>query len=144
VTSKSLITPSRRGRMATISAGVRPTISLASRPMASTFLLLFSMATTEGSLMTMPLFRTLTNVLAVPRSMPMSCEKMPRIKFNGLNTRFPSLARCQSVGMTDSRLASSSHTMVDAMRIDARIAWLAKVVPGHYTRKAVTRQTDVQ
>ena len=45
--------------MATMLAGVRPTISLASLPIASTRLLRFSIATQEGSLMTTPLPRTL-------------------------------------------------------------------------------------
>ena len=78
VTSKSLMTPSRSGRTAMMLAGVRPTMRLASAPMASTFFDRASMATTLGSLMTMPRSRTWTSVLAVPRSMPMSREKMPR------------------------------------------------------------------
>jgi hypothetical protein len=35
-TSKSAMTPSRSGRIASIEPGVRPSISLASSPMAST------------------------------------------------------------------------------------------------------------
>ncbi len=46
VTSKSLMTPSRSGRMATMFAGVRPTIRLASAPIASTFFVFASIATT--------------------------------------------------------------------------------------------------
>ena len=46
VTSKSLMTPSRSGRMATMLAGVRPTIRFASAPMASTRFVRVSMATT--------------------------------------------------------------------------------------------------
>jgi len=42
-------------------------------------------ATHDGSLMTMPLSRTATSVLAVPRSMPMSSEKMPSSQSSGLN-----------------------------------------------------------
>ena len=84
--SKSEITPSRSGRMAMMLAGVRPTISLASEPIASTFLVFLSMATTEGSLMTMPLPRTFTKVLAVPRSTPMSSEKRPSSQSSGRNT----------------------------------------------------------
>ena len=80
VTSKSLMTPSRSGRTAMMLAGVRPTIRLASAPMASTRLVLASMATTDGSLMTIPRSRTWTSVLAVPRSIPMSREKRPRIR----------------------------------------------------------------
>ena len=57
VTSKSAITPSFIGRMATIVPGVRPSISLASRPTASTRRTpraSFLTATTEGSQATIP------------------------------------------------------------------------------------------
>src|SRR5437773_772000 len=70
--SKSLMTPSFSGRMATIDAGVRPTIRFASAPIARMFPVRRSLATTEGSLMTMPRPRTWTSVFAVPRSMPIS------------------------------------------------------------------------
>ena len=76
---ESLMTPSLSGRTATILAGVRPTMRLASAPTASVRLVLAFMATTEGSLMTMPLPRTSTSVLAVPRSMPMSRESSPTV-----------------------------------------------------------------
>ena len=59
-------------------AGVRPTIRLASAPIARTRLVLASIATTDGSLITIPRSRTWTSVLAVPRSIPMSREKRPR------------------------------------------------------------------
>ena len=45
---------------------------LASTPIASIFLFMRSMATTEGSSMTIPRPLTITKVLAVPRSMAMS------------------------------------------------------------------------
>ena len=77
VTAKSEITPSRSGRTATIVEGVRPTISFASSPIASTRFDIVSIATTEGSSITIPRPRTLTSVFAVPRSMPTSCEKIP-------------------------------------------------------------------
>ena len=51
---------------------------LASAPMARTRLVFASIATTLGSLMTMPRSRTWTSVFAVPRSIPMSREKRPR------------------------------------------------------------------
>ncbi len=54
VTWKSEMTPSRMGRTATMFDGVRPTMRFASAPMARIFLLTRSMATTEGSSMTMP------------------------------------------------------------------------------------------
>ena len=55
-TSKSAITPSRSGRMAAMLPGVRPSISLASSPTASTCLRprISAMATTLGSFSTMP------------------------------------------------------------------------------------------
>ncbi len=59
-------------------AGVRPTIRFASAPIARTTFVLASIATTDGSLMTIPRSRTWTSVLAVPRSIPMSREKRPR------------------------------------------------------------------
>ena len=78
VTSKSLMTPSRSGRIAMMLAGVRPTIRFASAPIARTRFVLASIATTDGSLITIPRSRTWTRVLAVPRSIPMSREKRPR------------------------------------------------------------------
>ncbi len=78
VTSKSEMTPSRRGRIAWMLAGVRPTIRLASAPTSRTRLVRTSIATTLGSLITIPRPRTWTSVFAVPRSIPMSREKRPR------------------------------------------------------------------
>ncbi len=54
VTSTSAMTPSFRGRMASMPSGVRPSIRLASRPMPMMRRLPFSTATTEGSFNTMP------------------------------------------------------------------------------------------
>ena len=67
------------GRIVLTSPGVRPSIFLASEPTASTLPVLADMATTEGSLHTMPLPLTYTSVLAVPRSMAMSFENQPMI-----------------------------------------------------------------
>ena len=86
-TSKSAITPSLSGRTAMMLAGVRPTIAFASEPTAMTSLVLLSMATTEGSLMTIPRPRTCTRVFAVPRSMPRSRPNAPNIAFSGLEIR---------------------------------------------------------
>jgi hypothetical protein len=72
------MTPSRSGRMAMMLAGVRPTIRFASAPIARTRLERASIATTDGSLMTIPRSFTWTSVLAVPRSIPMSRENRPR------------------------------------------------------------------
>ena len=80
VTSKSAITPSFIGRIATIFPGVRPIICFASSPTASTSPESFLIATTEGSRSTIPRPLTCTNVLAVPRSIPISCPpKRPNI-----------------------------------------------------------------
>src|SRR5246127_719821 len=76
VTLKSAMTPSFIGLMATMLPGVRPSISLASLPTASTSLVFLFIATIEGSLTTMPLPRAYTRVLAVPKSMARSLEKM--------------------------------------------------------------------
>ena len=54
VTSKSAMTPSFIGLMATMLPGVRPSISLASRPTASTRPFSLLTATIDGSLTTMP------------------------------------------------------------------------------------------
>src|SRR5260370_6206666 len=83
VTSKSAITPSFIGLIAMMLPGVRPSISLASLPTASTLLVILLIATIEGSLTTMPRPLANTRVLAVPRSIAKSLEK-------GLN-RFLSL-----------------------------------------------------
>src|SRR3979409_1204903 len=70
------MTPSFIGLMATMLPGVRPSISLASLPTASTSPVFLLMATIEGSFTTMPLPRAYTSVLAVPRSIARSLEKM--------------------------------------------------------------------
>ena len=58
VISKSAMTPSFIGRMATMLPGVRPSIRLASSPTAKTVVMPASIATTEGSRKTIP--RSLT------------------------------------------------------------------------------------
>src|SRR5262245_43699237 len=68
------MTPSFIGLMATMFPGVRPSMSLASFPTASTRPFTLLIATIEGSLTTMPLPRAYTHVLAVPRSMARSLE----------------------------------------------------------------------
>src|SRR5918999_1219513 len=69
------MTPSFIGFIATMLPGVRPSISFASRPTASTRPLILLIATIDGSLTTMPLPRAYTHVFAVPRSMARSLEK---------------------------------------------------------------------
>jgi hypothetical protein len=54
VTSKSAMTPSFIGRTARIPSGVRPSMRLASSPTPLIFFVSLSIATTDGSLSTMP------------------------------------------------------------------------------------------
>src|ERR1700687_1741796 len=75
VTLKSAITPSFIGLMATTLPGVRPSMSFASRPTATTSPLFLLMATIDGSLTTIPLPFEYTSVFAVPKSMARSDEK---------------------------------------------------------------------
>lgn len=70
--SKSAITPSFSGRTATMLPGVRPIIFFASAPTARMPPVLVLIATTDGSLSTIPRPLTYTSVLAVPRSTAMS------------------------------------------------------------------------
>ena len=58
VVSKSAMTPSLSGRIATMLPGVRPIIFFASAPTARMLPVFWLIATTEGSLSTMPLPRT--------------------------------------------------------------------------------------
>src|SRR4030095_9166004 len=68
------MTPSFIGLMATILPGVRPSMSLASLPTASTRPFTLLIATIDGSLTTIPFPRAYTQVLAVPRSIARSLE----------------------------------------------------------------------
>src|SRR5215217_1076086 len=77
VTSKSAITPSFKGRIATMFPGVRPSIRFAADPTATTLSVLVSIATTEGSESTIPCPLTNTSVLAVPRSIATSRPNNP-------------------------------------------------------------------
>src|ERR1700743_3791463 len=70
------MTPSFIGLMATMLPGVRPSMSLASLPTASTSPVFLLIATMEGSFTTIPLPAAKTSVLAVPRSMARSLENM--------------------------------------------------------------------
>src|SRR5579871_1044577 len=106
VTLKSAITPSFIGLIATILPGVRPSISLASLPTASTSPVFLLMATMEGSLTTIPLPLAYTKVFAVPRSMARSDENRLKrerrfIKRNSTWTegRYTSPQRSKSIRM---------------------------------------------
>src|SRR5450631_4356866 len=72
------MTPSFMGRMATMLPGVRPSISLAALPTASTLLVILFTATMDGSRTTMPRPSAKTSVFAVPRSMARSEEKIEK------------------------------------------------------------------
>ena len=76
------MTPFFIGLTAVIRSGVRPSISLASVPTASTSPESLRIATMDGSFTTMPLFRSNTSVLAVPRSIARSEEN--RLKSEGV------------------------------------------------------------
>ena len=78
MTSKSAMTPSFMGRIATMFPGVRPSISLAALPTASTLLVILLTATMEGSRTTMPRPSANTRVFAVPRSIARSDEKIEK------------------------------------------------------------------
>src|SRR6476659_9085249 len=69
------MTPSFIGLMATMLPGVRPSISFAPVPTASTRPVTLLTATIDGSLTTMPRPLAYTQVLAVPRSMAKSVER---------------------------------------------------------------------
>src|SRR5215470_3662451 len=86
VTSKSAITPSFIGRIATMLPGVRPSISLALLPTASTLWVTLLMATIEGSETTMPRPRANTSVFAVPRSIAKSLENRQNIERRFIET----------------------------------------------------------
>ena len=68
------------GLIALMFPGVRPSIRLASRPIPMIRPDPFSTATTEGSFRMIPRPCTQTSVFAVPRSIPISVEKMANWK----------------------------------------------------------------
>src|SRR5437762_8445098 len=74
------MTPSFIGLMATMLPGVRPSISFASLPTASTSAVFLLIATIDGSFTAMPLPRAYTQVLAVPRSIARSLENNDSIE----------------------------------------------------------------
>ena len=78
VAVKSAITPSFNGLTAFICSGVLPSISFASFPVAIIFPVFLSIATTEGSFKTIPFPLTVTKILAVPKSIPISFD--PNVK----------------------------------------------------------------
>src|SRR5262249_43044269 len=107
VTSKSAMTPSFIGLMATMLPGVRPSISLASLPTASMRPLTLLIATIDGSLTTMPLPRAYTHVLAVPRSMARSLENKEKSdrRFNSSQLLFVVVEGSIATGDVDAVLA---------------------------------------
>jgi len=75
VLSKSEITPSCSGLITEMLLGALPIICFACVPTARVPPLLLSIAITDGSSSTIPLSLIYINVLAVPKSIPMSFEK---------------------------------------------------------------------
>ena len=137
VTSKSLMTPSRSGRTAMMLAGVRPTIRLASAPTARTRFVLASMATTDGSLITIPRSRTWTRVLAVPRSIPMSREKRPRIRSSMLG------AGPSCVGRRVRGVASRARSRGRRCRAVARkTGWVGRAAAGSIPGRPAAGRVD--
>src|SRR5204862_6859239 len=74
------MTPSFIGLIATMLPGVRPSMSFASLPTASTRPFTLLIATIDGSLTTIPLPRAYTHVFAVPRSIARSLENSESIE----------------------------------------------------------------
>src|SRR5699024_9576421 len=70
------MTPSFIGRMTDMFPGVLPIILFASSPTATISSVFTFRATTDGSRRTTPFFFIKTSVLAVPKSIPKSCEKL--------------------------------------------------------------------
>ena len=95
VTTKSAITPSFKGRIAEILPGVLPNIVFASSPTAKTDFLPPSSitATTDGSFKTTPCSLRTTSVLAVPKSIAISCDHNDDNPVKPLNI-FPFLFLC--------------------------------------------------
>ena len=73
------MTPTFIGRIAVMFPGVFPSIFFAFSPTATTFLELLYTATTLGSLVISFVSLAYTSVFAVPRSIPMSFEKISLI-----------------------------------------------------------------
>src|SRR5215510_5278204 len=112
VTLKSAMTPSFIGLIATMLPGVRPSISLASFPTASTRPLILLIATIDGSLTTIPLPRAYTQVLAVPRSIARSLEKSESIErrlIGGAVVGCQESKKCEVVGRPGLRLPAAGH-----------------------------------
>src|SRR5262245_8375152 len=74
------------GRMATMFPGVRPSISFALFPTASTLWVTLLIATIDGSETTIPRPRAKTRVLAVPRSIARSLENRLKIERRFIDT----------------------------------------------------------
>ena len=84
------MTPSLKGLIAWMFPGVLPNIVFASSPTARTvfFPISLTIATTDGSLSTTPFPFNTTKVLAVPKSIAMSCDQIFLILIH-LNIIFP-------------------------------------------------------
>src|SRR5215204_504523 len=156
VTSKSAITPSLRGRMATMLPGVRPSIRFAADPTATTLSVLVSIATTEGSESTIPCPLTNTSVFAVPRSIATSRPKSPpniRDPSSVSNVSQPPTGRLEYSVLLYTKVPVAQYHVIQNLDADylggllepprdlsvlpARPDLAARVVVGeHYTRRA--------
>src|SRR5213593_5230356 len=106
------MTPSFIGLMATILPGVRPSISLASLPTASTRPLILLIATIDGSLTTMPLPRAKTHVLAVPRSIARSLENRDKRELNTFDPFHRQTRRAMRLRNVDAAVAIPQQQQV--------------------------------
>src|SRR5262245_1347937 len=106
------MTPSFIGLIATMLPGVRPSMSFASLPTASTRPFTLLIATIEGSLTTIPLPRAYTQVFAVPRSIARSLEKSDSIERR-------LIGRSQKLTVNSSQLRGNESTGPSAILLTA-------------------------
>src|SRR5512135_3692822 len=112
------MTPSFIGRIATMFPGVRPSISLAALPTASTLLVIRLTATIDGSRTTMPRPSAKTSVFAVPRSMARSFEKIEKNERNAKRGSFPAGSVLDQDALLPQRLQPRGVDGADGNRHD--------------------------
>src|SRR5690242_2586759 len=124
--------------MATTLPGVRPSMSLASRPTATTSLVFLLIATIDGSLTTMPLVLANTSVLAVPKSMARSEES----RLNTERRLYPfllSILNFRAVSGRGSPLPATQFLRNhDRHALDGRTA--PTILPGHHNLMTAARE----
>src|SRR5688572_4467009 len=130
------MTPSFIGLIATMLPGVRPSMSLASLPTASTRPFTLLIATMDGSLTTIPLPRAYTHVLAVPRSMARSLENNDSIERRLKTSRLlRELAHRLLIGRSGRRLDTVLPAVLDLIhrgvgRVDEFVGRVGNVGKG--------------